>query len=401
MTQLLFPDDTQFWFETKRLFGNASYGGTDFGEVMAAAAQITAGDYDSWHDAYRSQADRLRTEATVAHPVTRRDLLLRASSYYFTAGFFLHGNPDDPRVGATYDLCQASFQEAVALCDPPVELVEIPYEGTILTGYFYRVPGAGPRPTLIMHSGLDGGAEELHFQGALAAWERGYHVLTFDGPGQPSAIYHRDLVFRPDWEHVVGPVLDHLASDPGVDQDRIALLGMSFGGYLAPRAAAFEHRLAAVVACDGIYDASRAVTESLPWDRSEIERRATADTDEELDQALSTMTDSSPTARWAFAHGRYVMGVDTNRQFLARMLHYTLADGIAEKITCPALVCEAEDDQFFKDKEHSEAQRLYDHLTSPKTLISFTAEEGAEAHCHVGAQRLLSGRIYDWLDAHI
>ena len=401
MKQLLFPDNSQFWFETLRLFGNASYGGTDFGEVLAAASQITSGDYDSWHDAYRAQADRLRAESTTAHPVTRRDLLLRASSYYFTAGFFLHGDPGDPRVDATYDLSEDSFQQAIRLYDLPIEPVDIPYEGTTLTGYFYRAPGSAPRPTLIMHSGLDGGAEELHFQGALAAWERGYHVLTFDGPGQPSAIHHHQLTFRHDWENVVGPVLDRLATVPGVDQKRIALLGMSFGGNLAPRAAAFDHRLAAVVACDGIYDAASAITESLPWERPEIDRRARAESDPGLDQALAAMSAAGPTAKWAFAHGRYVMGVDTDRAFLARMLDFTLADGVAEKIACPVLVCEAEDDQFFRDKDHTEARRLYDHLTAPRTLISFTAEEGADAHCHVGAQRLLSGRIYDWLDATV
>jgi dienelactone hydrolase len=253
-----------------------------------------------------------------------------------------------------------------------------------------------------MHSGFDGGAEELHYQGAAAGPERGYHVLTFDGPGQPSALRRHGLVFRPDWEHVVGAVLDHLSTDPGVDQNRIALLGMSFGGHLAPRAAAFEPRLAAVVACDGLYDAAAAITEPLPWDRAEIERRAGAEHDEGLDKALAAMAANSPTARWAFAHGRYALGVATDREFLARFLEFTLAGGVAERITCPVLVCEATDDHFFKDKQHTEPRRLYQHLTSPdKTLLTFTAEEGADEHCHVGAQRLLSGRIYDWLDATI
>jgi alpha-beta hydrolase superfamily lysophospholipase len=399
MKQLLFPDDTQFWFETLRLFSNASYGGSDFGEVLAAASQITDGDYDSWHDAYRAQADRLRAEATGARPVTQRDLLLRASTYYFTAGFFLHANPTDPRVTGTYDLSRECFHRAAELFSPAVELVEIPYDGTLLYGYFYRASGEGRRPTLIMHSGLDGGAEELHYQGAATGPERGYHVLTFDGPGQPSAIRLHHLVFRPDWEHVVGAVLDHLETDPGVNQDRIALLGMSFGGYLAPRAAAFEPRLAAVAACDGIYDAAAAFTEALPWDRAEIQRRATAEHDEDLDHALAAMATNSPTAKWTFAHGRYVLGASTDREFLARLLDYALDGGVAEQITCPVLICEAANDHFFKNNQHSEARRLYEHLTSPKTLITFTAEEGSDEHCQVGAQRLLLGRIYDWLDA--
>ena len=43
-------------------------------------------------------------------------------------------------------------------------------------------------------------------------------------------------------------------SRPDVDASRIALEGLSLGGYLAPRAAAFEPRLAACIANGGVYD---------------------------------------------------------------------------------------------------------------------------------------------------
>jgi pimeloyl-ACP methyl ester carboxylesterase len=396
MKQLMFPEDPQFWFETLRLFGHAAYGGSDFGEVLAAASAVTPGDYDSWHDAYRGLADRLYAEAADASPVTARDLLLRASTYYFSADFFLHGDPADPRSAAAYDRSVECFRRA-AVAEP----VEIPYEGTVLRGYFYRAPGAGPKPTLVMHNGFDGSAEELHHLGAAAGAERGYHVLTFDGPGQPSAIRREELVFRPDWEHVVTPVVDFAlgpGGPPGVDPARIALLGVSLGGMLAPRAAAFEPRLAAVVAVDGVYDAGAAVTSSLPWSREEIVRRANAAQDEEFDALLAAGRRANPTLRWAYDQGRYVLGAATDREFVAKYLEYTLEGGVAEKITCPALICEAADDLFFGGEAETEPRRLFEHVRAPKTLLTFTAEEGADAHCHVGAQRLATGRIYDWLD---
>ncbi|MDQ7804941.1 alpha/beta hydrolase [Amycolatopsis sp. A133] len=393
MKQLMFEEDTQFWFETLRLFGHAAYGGSDFGEVLAAASTVTAGDYDSWHDAYRAPADRLYAEAAGAGPVTARDLLLRASTYYFAAEFFLHGDPADPRIAAAYDRSVECFRRA-GVAEP----IEIPYDGTVLSGYFYRAPGDGPKPLLLMHNGFDGSAEELHYLGAATGAERGYHVLTFDGPGQPSAVRRAKLVFRPDWEHVVTPVVDFARALPGVDPSRIALLGVSLGGMLAPRAAAFEHRLAAVVAVDGVYDAGAAVTSMLPWPREEIVRRARAPHDEELDALLSAGRQASPTLRWACDHGRYVLGAATDREFVAKYLEYTLEDGVAEKITCPVLVCEAANDLFFGGERETEPRRLYAHLEAPKTLLTFTAEEGADAHCHVGAQRLAAGRIYDWLD---
>ena len=63
-------------------------------------------------------------------------------------------------------------------------------------------------------------------------------------------------------------------------------------------------------------------------------------------------------------------------------------------IRCPTLVCDAQDDLFFK----GQPQQLYDHLKCPRTLIRFTTEEGAGFHCEVGASRLAFARIFDWLD---
>jgi hypothetical protein len=71
-----------------------------------------------------------------------------------------------------------------------------------------------------------------------------------------------------------------------------------------------------------------------------------------------------------------------------------LRNGIAEAISCPTLVCEAEGDIFFK----GQPQELFDHLTCAKTYMRFTESEGAGAHCQIGAGRLAFARIYDWLD---
>ena len=101
MKQILFPGDAEFWFETLRSFDHIAYGGADFGEVLVISGHIAEGDYDSWHDAYLAAADRIAAEADDAlragHAVSARDGLLRAHSYYRSADFFLHGDPDDPR----------------------------------------------------------------------------------------------------------------------------------------------------------------------------------------------------------------------------------------------------------------------------------------------------------------
>ena len=399
MKQLLFPNNIQFWYETLRSMSHIAYGGADFGEVVSTGERITEGDYDSWYTEWAATADRVSAEAEKAlaagHEISARDGFLRASNYYRSAEFFLHGNPCDPRHDDAYDRSVACYRAAAALFTPVIEPISIPYEGTTLPGYLYRVDDSGtPRPTLIMHNGFDGTAEELHFFGAMAGVERGYTVLVFDGPGMPGPRHHEGLVFRPDWENVITPVVDFAETLPEVDNSRIALLGISMGGVLAPRAAAFEHRLAALVAVDGLYDLGETSARNIPGTREEAERLLRARSAPELDAAMAQLMTADPIARWAINHGMYVMGVDTPRAFNASYLDYTLAGGIAEQIQCPTLVCDAEEDMFFK----GQPEQLYDHLTCPKTLMVFTAEEGAGAHCHPGAMRLSQARVYDWLD---
>ena len=405
MNPLLFANDTSFWYETLRILGHTAYGGADIGEVLTTAQAITAGDYDSWHDEWLATANWVAAEAEKAlaagHHISARDGLMRANNYYRAAEFFLHGNrdnPEDPRIDHAYNRGRECFLTAATLFDPAIAPVEIPYEGTVLHGYFYRAAGSGedarPRPTMILHSGFDGTCEELHWYGAAAGQERGYHVLTFDGPGQPAARHLDGLVFRPDWEKVVTPVLDWLLGRPEVDPTRVGLLGLSMGGLLAPRAAAFEHRLAACVAMDGVYDLGLTVTQNMPGTRAESEAVLRAASAPEADAMIEQIMASNPNVRWAATHGQYVMGVDSPRAFLASYLDYTLADGVAEQITCPTLVCDAQEDIFFA----GQPRLLLDHLTCEKTLLEFTGAEGAAAHCQSGAQRLAFGRIYDWLD---
>jgi alpha-beta hydrolase superfamily lysophospholipase len=249
---------------------------------------------------------------------------------------------------------------------------------------------------VIMHTGFDGSAEEMHFMGARAAVERGYNALAFDGPGHFGPLHREGLTFRPDWENVVTPVVDFALRRPEVDARRIVLMGHSLGGVLAPRAAAFEKRLAACIANDGIYDyAAATILARVPLaERAVFEQQLKAEHAPEIDEALAGVMETNPTVRWALSQGMYAMGAATPRQYGAASLAYNLRDGVAEVISCPTLVCDAEDDLFFI----GQPQVLYDHLTCRKAILRFTRAEGAGLHCEYDGLRLALGRIFDWLD---
>jgi hypothetical protein len=112
------------------------------------------------------------------------DGLLRAATYWRSAEFFARDADPDPRGRDAYEAGVGCFADADALMTPAETPVRIPFEGTALNGYLYRPPRGGPQATLIMHTGFDGWAGELHHTGALAAQQRGCTVITFDGPGQ-------------------------------------------------------------------------------------------------------------------------------------------------------------------------------------------------------------------------
>jgi pimeloyl-ACP methyl ester carboxylesterase len=155
-------------------------------------------------------------------------------------------------------------------------------------------------------------------------------------------------------------------------------MGVSLGGYLAPRAAAFEKRLSALIANDGVYDYGVTNLGPVPpGQRAVVEAAARAKESPEFDRKLEEVMETSPPAAWALTHGMFVTGTPTPRAYIAATLDHNLRDGIAEKISCPTLVLDAEEDMFFK----GQPEELYDHLIGSKTLMRFSVAEGAGAHC--------------------
>ena len=109
---------------------------------------------------------------------------------------------------------------------------------------------------MILNNGSDGAMTFLWPGLGQAGLDRGYNTVIFDGPGQQSMLFERGVPFRPDWEQVITPLVDFLSERSEVDASKLVLYGAGQAGYWVPRAAAFEHRLAAVIADPGVVDVS-------------------------------------------------------------------------------------------------------------------------------------------------
>jgi alpha-beta hydrolase superfamily lysophospholipase len=365
------------------------------GEVAATAARIPEGDYDTWYAEWVATGDRVvgYGDASLAHghTVSAREAYRRASLYYATAYRPLYGAPLDPRLIAAFEMESGAFLKAAPLMTPPVEPVEIPYEGTTLPGLFIRASAAQtPQKTMIVTSGYDSTIYMLYID-YLAAVRRGYNVLLFDGPGQGRALFQQGLVMRPDWEHVVTPVVDYALSRPEVDPNRVALHGISLGGYTAPRAASGEQRLAAVIADPGLWSVFEAIPARLAL--PEEVKQQLPNVDPAVLEPFVQASLVNPVARWTLQQRAFMVhGVTTLLEYLRLAREYSL-EAVVGQIRCPTLLTQAESDPLAAN-----AGRIYDALRSPKALIRFTNAEGAGEHCEASNRPLFDQRVYDWLD---
>jgi alpha-beta hydrolase superfamily lysophospholipase len=177
-----------------------------------------------------------------------------------------------------------------------------------------------------------------------------------------------------------------------VDPARLALIGLSLGAYLAPRAASAEHRLAACIADCGSYDLFADALRRVPGPLAGAVADGRGLSTAVLRRVLKTVA-NKPTAGWALRRGQLVHGVTSPIDYLMALREYSLKDH-ATKITCPVLVCNAEGDDI-----SASAPQLVEALTCEKQFVHFTAKEGGGDHCEAGARTLYHARSFAWLDA--
>jgi pimeloyl-ACP methyl ester carboxylesterase len=387
-------DDPLWQMFAERALATMTRGGAEYGECAVTAERISAGDPGSWYDQWTETAERVESigdaSAERGHWVSAREAYLRASTYYRIAFYPLFGAPVDPRLTVAFDLEAACFDKFAALAVAPMERVEVPFEGTTLPGYLCLADGSGAAaPTLVAVNGYDSNIHEMYFSHAAPAVRRGYHCLLVDGPGQGRALIKQGLRMRPDWETVIRPVIDFAVTRAEIDPARIAVMGWSFGGFLAPRAASGDHRIAALVADPGQWEPLDAMRAVLPPD---LATRLPEVDPHEL-EPFFVQAAASPSVRWRlFQRGLWVHGVAGPAEYIAELARYRIADVVGE-ITCPTLVSWSENDPIAVG-----AERLFDALRCEKSFVRYTAADGAGGHCEAWNRSLFDQRTFDWLD---
>jgi hypothetical protein len=389
----LFLDDTEFDEQLKRTATAVNSGSADLGEMLATASRIAPGDLDDWFAKWSELAESTGKKAEAAakagYSVTAGKAWLRATEYWRQSIFFIRHDLGDARLQQGYQEHRKAFRAAIPFLPWPVTTAEIPLAGARMGAYLLRPDNrAGTaQPTLLIPCGYDSTAEAGYSIAAYMALPRGYNVVLWDGPGQGGMLYEQGVPMRPDFEAVLTPVIDWTLKQPDVDAKRLGLIGRSFAGYLAPRAAAFEKRLAALVCDPGQVEF---VSRIVPKMFDEPTWRRVLAGDATLDKKLEDSLNSPQKREW-FGARMATLGAKTVGDFLRQQPGYS-CETVADKIQCPTLVTDGEGDFA------SQSQKLFDLLKCEKKLVKFTETQGAGGHCSGLGQTLWEEAVFDWLD---
>lgn len=367
--------DPAYHFQALRVLNEVASGGADVAEILETIGLIHGGDPDGWYAAWAATAQRnlARAEAT-RDPVSRGLAYLRGHTYWRTAEFLLE--PDDLRRPTAWNAQVDAFERGLNALGVAHERTSVAYENAVLRTLFYPGPaGWQNKPLIVLVGGGDSTLEELYFEVVPAAHRRGYAVLTYEGPGQGAALREHELFFTPEWEKPNAAVFDAFLATRAKPPS-IVLIGMSMGGYFAPRAAAFEPRIDGVVSLDVFYD--------LP----EIARRFDALAHDPATAGNSGVTQILATMRWG-------LGVKTLDEILERSAAYTLTD-VASRISCDVLVLAGKEDEFVPVAQTAAYVAALTGARSVETAIYDRASGGAE-HCQEGAVTLWHETFFDWL----
>jgi dienelactone hydrolase len=340
----------------------------------AAARGEDAGTPDFLR-AWTALTDQLVEQAERAEEAGRTrtagQLYARATNYLCQAERML-SNSDPDRL-PSYRRVLELQQKAFDLKDPRITRVAVPYEGTTLPAYFSAAPAtdAGPAPVMIMWNGLDSTKEHMYACGhwaELAA--RGISCLMVDCPGSGEALRLQGLTARVDTEAWASACVDFLLARDDVDPARVGLVGWSLGGYYAPRAAAFEKRLALVVAWGANHD----------WgavQRRRLEREGERPVPHYWEHVL-----------WVWGH--------TDLDAFIDFADAVNLDGVVEHIEVPFLIAHGANDRQIP---LAHAHRSHDRaVRSPhRELRVFGPEEGATEHIGLDHLPHVSSFVADWV----
>jgi len=348
-----------------------SFGYARHGDIVEAAAQIKG--FDDFSDGMRSIAQKAESEGR----------LMNAGFYYRAAEFFI--KPGEKEKEHLYNRFLSILHKL--LKEDDIELVDVPYESAYLPCLKSKALGGNAKGAIVMHGGFDSFKEEF-FSIINYFKAKGYDVIVFDGPGQGEARRKHGIAFDYRWERPTSAVLDYF------NLNDVTLLGVSMGGYLCFRAAAFEPRIKRVIASSVAYDYTDFPPKFLQPIVSLFYHKFTNYTN----NATLKEMDKGGFKSWYFSNLVYMQKAKQPIDAIQYLTKMNAKELHCENIAQDVLILTGRDDHAAPFKMH---KKQVDALVNAKSVTDkvFYKEDHASYHCQIGNMKLSFDTMSDWLES--
>jgi pimeloyl-ACP methyl ester carboxylesterase len=269
-------------------------------------------------------------EAEAGHHETAMELYFQATLQYHDAQHVVFETNDEKRF--LHGALMRCYDKVREYAPYSIEHVDIPWNGTVVSGNLHLAPGEGRKPVVFYVPGCDQTKEAWPHPYYNQALQRGMHVFSFDGPGQGESNLRGIRLTSDNYEAAASAAIDYLVKRPEIDPEKIGVYALSFGSHWGMRIAATEPRVRAVAA---------------PWP-SFVDK-------------YYLMNEESPRYKQLFAY----LTQSGSEEELDRVVGEMTMEGRMEQIACPTLLVSGE---FDPRAPVDEVYRLFDQMKAPAEL---------------------------------
>lgn len=312
-----------------------------------------------------------------------------AIAYYRMSEFFMYdGDPDKISV---YKKATTLFYNYYSeyFSNGTVQIFHVPYENITLPVMYAKAQGE-VKDVILLHGGNDSYFEEFFFPMLYLA-SQGFDIYLFEGPGQGGVMRLQGKHFTYQWERPVKTILDYF------HLENITIVGASLGGFLAPRAAAFEKRIERVVAWSVFPNFLDIIVGSQPIKMQNLLRLLLKLKTKWLVNFIikQKMKSGDSMVVWGLKHGMYAYEASTPYEYFQKIKYYQI-DSIAKNINQDILILGATQDHFIDYRTVGKEIDLLNNVRS-LTFRLMTEAEQASNHCNCGNSKLVLDTISNWI----
>ena len=321
---------------------------------------------------------------SLADLAVSEDRLLHAAYYYRAAELFI--TEKDPEKEILYNKFTGYFYKAVNGTE--LKKVEIPYNDTSIQAIRLQPARKEKKGTIVIHGGFDSFKEELYSM-MLFFLDSNYEVITFETPWMGESRKRKLMGLEIEWEKPIKAVLDHFKLED------VTLIGISMGGWLSLRAAAFEPRVKRVIASSVSFDVNQynsAVGQKLAKLFFKKFRKFT-------NKAIIKKMKKDLYYSWFMNHLMFVTNKDVPIEALDVLVQFSEENLHSDLIKQDVLILTGRNDHMVPFKMHELQVKA---LTNAKSVTArvFTKEDSAQNHCQIGNLGLAMDTMLNWIEGN-